>query len=329
MGSVLANVSQIKAMGNLTEVARHEKAQRESTRLSEDVKGKILEFLWKLKKQGYSEATIRTYGEALNTIVHKDANIFDPESVKEKLAKEKFSEASKHIIIAAYSKFLEMQGGTWVPPICQVSRRLPFIPLEREIDDLIAGCGKKTATFLLVLKETAMRAGEALRLKWTSIDFKRRIIILNEPEKHGNPRVFKISPKLTGMLEALPKKSDRVFNCTYISVKSGYVQARKRLARKLGNPRLQRITFHTLRHWKATMEYHKTKDPLYVKEMLGHKSMNTTLLYIQLEKTLFKESSDEFTVKVAKDPERIKALLEVGFEYVCKKDDLMFFRKRK
>jgi len=63
--------------------------------------------------------------------------------------------------------------------------------------------------------------------------------------------------------------------------------------------------------------------------MLGHKSMNTTLLYIQLEKTLFKESSDEFTVKVAKNPERIKALLEVGFEYVCEKDDLMFFRKRK
>jgi hypothetical protein len=32
---------------------------------------------------------------------------------------------------------------------------------------------------------------------------------------------------------------------------------------------------------------------------------------------------------VAEKPEEIKALLEVGFEYVCEKDELMFFRKRK
>jgi len=57
-----------------------------------------------------------------------------------------------------------------------------------------------------------MRSGEALRLKWTDIDFKRQIIIFNEPEKHGNPRVFNISSKLIEMLNSLPKKSDRVFD---------------------------------------------------------------------------------------------------------------------
>jgi len=44
---------------------------------------------------------------------------------------------------------------------------------------------------------------------------------------------------------------------------------------------------------------------------------------------LFNEAADEFTAKVAKDSEEIKQLLEVGFEYVCEKDGLMFFRKRK
>jgi hypothetical protein len=39
--------------------------------------------------------------------------------------------------------------------------------------------------------------------------------------------------------------------------------------------------------------------------------------------------NDEFTVKVVSNPEEIKALLEVGFEYVCEKDGLLFFRKRK
>jgi hypothetical protein len=57
---------------------------------------------------------------------------------------------------------------------------------------------------------------------------------------------------------------------------------RKRSAKKLGNPRLLKIHFHTFRHWKATMEYHRTKDILYVMKLLGHKSIANTLIYTQL-----------------------------------------------
>jgi len=77
------------------------------------------------------------------------------------------------------------------------------------------------------------------------------------------------------------------------------------------------------------MKYHKTKDILHVMKMLGHKQFGTTLLYIQLEEALFKNDSGEFTVRVSRKPTEIQALLEVGFEYVCNKDGLMFFRKRK
>ena len=44
---------------------------------------------------------------------------------------------------------------------------------------------------------------------------------------------------------------------------------------------------------------------------------------------LFNEELNEFTVRATKDSEEIHGLLEVGFEYVCQKDSLMFFRKRK
>jgi hypothetical protein len=77
------------------------------------------------------------------------------------------------------------------------------------------------------------------------------------------------------------------------------------------------------------MLYHQTRDILCVKEVLGHRRIDTTLLYVQLEKALFKEMTDEFTAKVAKTPKEIQELLEVGFEYVCEKNGLMFFRKRK
>ena len=48
-----------------------------------------------------------------------------------------------------------------------------------------------------------------------------------------------------------------------------------------------------------------------------------------LNKLHFKSLNDEFHVRVAKSPAEIKALLEIGFEYVCEKDGLLFFRKRK
>jgi hypothetical protein len=77
------------------------------------------------------------------------------------------------------------------------------------------------------------------------------------------------------------------------------------------------------------MLYHQTKDILYVKQFLGHKRIEDTLLYVQIAEAIFKETTDEFTVRVTGKPEEIKQLLEVGFEFVCEKDGLMFFRKRK
>jgi integrase len=44
--------------------------------------------------------------------------------------------------------------------------------LEKEIDALIIGCGKKVAASLKLLKETGMRIGEAWQLRWTDIDRK-------------------------------------------------------------------------------------------------------------------------------------------------------------
>lgn len=77
------------------------------------------------------------------------------------------------------------------------------------------------------------------------------------------------------------------------------------------------------------MLYHKTRDPLYVMQFLGHKKLDTTLLYIQIEQALYQEPADDFTVKVASTAQEIKALLEVGFEYICQRENLVFLRKRK
>jgi len=53
------------------------------------------------------------------------------------------------------------------------------------------------------------------------------------------------------------------------------------------------------------------------------------LIYVTLESALFHDENDEFHVKTAETPNEIKALLEVGFEYVLQIEDVRVFRKRK
>jgi len=297
---------------------------------TEEIKGKIIEYAWFMKKQGYSEITSYIYTNAIQILKKRGADIFNPENVKEIIAKQKWGQARKNTVVHAYTLFLKTQGSSWEPPIYRKpSRKIPFIPTESEIDQLIAACGKKTAAFLNLLKETAMRCGEANRIRWSNIDSYRRTITLNFPEKNGNPRIFKVSQKLIDILDALPRKDVRIFGPSPHWYKSTFYSSRKRIVNKLRNPRLARIHLHTLRHWKATMLYHRTKDIIYVKEFLGHKRIEDTMLYIQVAETIFKETNDEFTVRVAKTPKEIQALLEVGFEYVCEKNDLLYFRKRK
>jgi integrase len=115
----------------------------------------------------------------------------------------------------------------------------------------------------------------------------RREILVNRKirlrEKGSNPRMWKVSQRLVAMLNALPKDSSKVFCDSSIdSMKSMLLKSRNKLASKLQNPRLLRISFHTLRHWKATTLYHQTKDPYYVKNFLGDKSIQNTLIYTQL-----------------------------------------------
>jgi len=74
------------------------------------------------------------------------------------------------------------------------------------------------------------------------------------------------------------------------------------------------------------MEYHKTKDILHVKQLLGHRNINSTLIYTQL----INFEKDEYHSATAKTVEEARQLIESGFEYVCTTpENIMLFRNRK
>jgi integrase len=281
-----------------------------------------------MRKEGYKESTIIGRGSRLKRLIKLKADLYNPESVKEVIAKqENWSEARKEGMVYAYDLWAKWAGIKWEKPVYKPPKKLPFIPLEREIDDLIAGCNKYIATFLQIAKETGARAGEIFALKWTDIDFENRTVNIT-PEKGSDPRILKISNKLIAMLNALPKEHEQIFkrykNLNHL--RRSFERYRRRTSHKFGNPRILRITFHTLRHWKATMEYHRTKDILYVMKLLGHRNIKNTLMYTQLVQN---DESEEYISKIARTVDEARLLVEAGFEYVCEIEDVKLFRKRK
>lgn len=277
-------------------------------------KSLVINYIRHLLKQGYAESTIKGRVSIIETMIKRGADLNDIESIKLFIAKqENWSQGRKRNAVHAYSNYLDMIGESWNPPSYQIIEKPIWLPQETEIDQLIAGCSRKMGTFLQLLKETGMRLGEAYNLQWIDIDFETKLVNVT-PEKGSNPRTLRLSDKLMSMINRLGKENKFIFMTTLLKhFRSGYEKQRKRISANLNNSRIQRITFKTLRHFKGTMEYHKTKDILHVKYVLGHKNIKNTLVYTHLIQ--FTEK-DEFISKIAKTDEEFAELIELGFDYV-------------
>jgi len=338
------SVSQTKAMINLAEVeTRFGTAQRESTTLSADLKGMLVNYEAKLILKGLDPKTIQRRITMLKLLHNRGANLLNPESVfhvidhakkwdwkTRQTTEEGWSDGSKNNAAQAYMTFCELlkipipediNFGKWG----RQPQKIPWVPLETEIDQLIAGSLLLVATFLQLLKETGMRCGEAIRLTWMDVEMEHGIVTVNKPEKHSLPRQFKISGKLIAMLNRLPKQRDKVFHVDLRTIRKRFMWQRNRIAHKVENPRLKRITFHTLRHWFGTMEYHKTKNLLHVQERLGHRSITSTLIYTHLVNF----EGDEYHTATSKSLKEDEDVLKAGFEYVTERDGVKIYRKRK
>lgn len=237
-------------------------------------------------------------------------------------------ESSKKVYCERYNTFLKFLGGTWEKPKYEVTKKIPFIPLESEIDQLIAGLSPMVATFCQIAKETGASKSEIVWLKWTDIDFERRIISINKTTKRHATRAIPVSDKCISMINQLPRKGHTLFT-NVKSIDTNYYRQRKRIAYRLNNPRLQKIGLHTFRHWHGTMLYHKTRSIIHVQQRLGHKNIRNTMIYITIEETLFQQRSDEFYSAVAETVEEARKLIEAGFEKIDEFNGVHIYRKRK
>lgn len=286
--------------------------------------------LW-LQDEGIKQSSIGTYIDVLLTLVKRGAILNQPETVRRVLGQQtSWKESYKHTIADIYSKYLDKLGLKWRKPKYQETNELVFIPSEKELQ-LAINCGsRENRVFTQFTYEVGCRVNEAEAFRWIDINRETRLVDIKK-SKNGNPRQLKISSEVIDMLLSLPKDHETVFSPKAQGTRGIMFHNRMRtLARKSNNPRFIKIHLHTFRHCKALREYHKTRDILHVRYVLGHKTLRATQRYVEMYTHVYGNlKPQDYVVKIARTSEEAKDLLKVGFEFVNEIDGEYLYKKAK
>ena len=282
----------------------------------------------------YSEATIESKKATLLSVARQVPNILNPNQAKEYLqADTKLENSRKNKLIDDLTGFYCYKELEFSIARFPEGERLPHVPLESDIDFLIQHVGKMKGTFMQVMKETGARPGEMWKLAWEDVELEHATVRINNPEKGSSAREFKNrSSKLVAMLQSIRKPGKFVFHAdnpspdAYKNFTKEFFDQRKQIAEKSGNDRLLRVNFRSLRHFKGTSEYLRTRDIYHVKRVLGHKNIKNTEIYINI---VGFDDNENYICKTATTKDERINLIEAGFTLVEKDGDEWYFRKRK
>jgi len=281
-----------------------------------------MQTLAKIKALGKSENTLKIVAYRLK-VLKRNCDLNNPESVNKFLAELKASNSYKDTFIKSYAYYVKYNGLTWNRPRYKWERKFPKIPTKENIMKIISASSKKYAVIFKVLMETGIMPHELHNVKFNDIDFDGRVLNVQGFKGHSS-RCFKLSLETIGMLKWYFNKYDSFPNSRAIN--KAWNMYRNRLSEKLNDKTIKYIRLYDLRHYYATMLYHRTRDILLVKQQLGHKKLETSMIYTQL---LNFNEEGEFYSKTAKNIEEAQKLVENGFEYITTFDGIMIFRKRK
>lgn len=176
----------------------------------------------------------------------------------------------------------------YVHPCRSVSRttenneRTRFLS-DAEIASLLAACRRSTwpRLYLLTLMAltTGARRGELLALTWPDVDLERRearVLVT----KNRDPRILPLVPAVVEELRRLRADAGLLFPSPGdpeqpYSIKGPFAKA-------LRAARLEKVTFHTLRHSCASFLARNGATLLEISDLLGHRQLQMTKRYSHL-----------------------------------------------
>ena len=246
----------------------------------------------------------------------------DADSVKDYVATLSVDNSFKSQLVKCYGYFASVNGINWVKPVYRHERKIPKIPKREKILQVISA-SKKYAALFKVLYETGVMPFELSKVERNDLDADSCVLSVRDYKGHAF-RTVRLSRETTAMLNTYFAKYLQIPDAYWIC--RMWRETRDKVHRKMQDESIKKIQLYDLRRFYATALYARTRDILLVKQQLGHKKLETTMLYTQL---LTYTEDDQYTCKTAKTLEEAVELLEAGFEYVTEMDGVKLFRKRK
>jgi len=179
----------------------------------------------------------------------------------------------------------------WDPyqlPMRKFDSYLPFVPSKEEINTFISTLPDlKQKAMVALMYSAGLRVGEVCHLKYKDIDRKSMRIHISHG-KNRSDRYAILSRQaldiLTAYLFAFDKPMDWLFpkqRDHSLPIDTYFIMRHMRIhEERLGLE--HRITCHSCRHAFGTHLYENGTDLLTIKALLGHKSLISTTIYVQL-----------------------------------------------
>lgn len=188
-----------------------------------------------------------------------------------------------------------------LPPLRLQVKPRPTVPVAKVREFLSAADriaeNSQVAEMLWTLLGLGLREGELLGMRWEWFDPAQRAYTVGRA-KGKEARVLPIPDWLWGKLWVFPRTSPEwVFPATDgVPHRSGYL--RKPLARLCKNLGLGNVTQHRLRASFATLHAEAGAPITEIQGMLGHKSVTTTMLYVEQSMVARREAQEVLAKKI-------------------------------
>jgi integrase len=297
----------------------------------------IQNLLLHLEAKGRSPNTIRAYEQNLKALAQR-ADLQNPKEVELAIARYKRKKSNQTITnnyksklcdhYATYCKFYKIE---WEKPIYTPEPQSIQPPAQETIQMLVASAKRELSLKLDISAQTGLRPIEIHGLKTSDLHPDTQTLTARS-HKGCDPRPpMKITPELVTRIQThinnkKLKPADLLFTGDERRYGEHFRRFRNKLAEKLNNPSIKSIRLYDLRHAYCTRQLRRTQNAEIVRQIMGHKKLNTTQKYLHL----IGYQLGDWIVEGTTDKERAKQLLKEDFQFqLTTPDGTMIFRKPK
>ena len=156
---------------------------------------------------------------------------------------------------------------------------------DDEVERLLAHCGSRLWSLVVLALNTGLRAGELCALLWKNVDLEEGWLHIR-PDSSWSPKTNRPAtiPLNAGALEALrrlPHREGHVF----LNSKGEpwlYHQMREELVAACGRAGVRRLGLHQLRHTFGTRLAKEGSKEFQIASLMRHRSMAMTRQYVHM-----------------------------------------------